>query len=174
MVFATQNPIEQEGTYPLPEAQLDRFMFNLVVDYPQRDVEFEIVKKTTRPQKTELSPILSAEDIVRLQDMVMRVPVEDSIIQYAVDLVRKTRVKDPSAPEDVKRFLSWGAGPRASQYLILASKARAALDGRRTIDKQDVQALAHPILRHRIITNFQADAQRITPDDIISRLIETT
>ena len=174
MVFATQNPIEQEGTYPLPEAQLDRFMFNLVVDYPQRDVEFEIVKKTTRPQKTELSSVLSAEDIVRLQDMVMRVPVEDSIIQYAVDLVRKTRAADPSAPEDVKRFLSWGAGPRASQYLILASKARAALDGRRTIDKQDVQALAHPILRHRIITNFQADAQRITPDDIISRLIETT
>ena len=174
MVFATQNPIEQEGTYPLPEAQLDRFMFNLVVEYPEADVEVDIVRNTTSPQKTTLEQSLTAQDIIRLQDLVMRVPVEDEIIRYAVALVRKTRAKDPTAPEDVRKYLSWGAGPRASQYLILASKARAALDGRRTIDKEDVRALAAPILRHRIITNFQADAQRITRDDIIQRLIETT
>jgi len=172
LVFATQNPIEQEGTYPLPEAQLDRFMFNLNVDYPDAEDEFLIVKNTTTGHKEELSEVLSAEDIVRLQQLVMRVPVEDDVVRFAVQLVRRTRIKGDEAPDFVKQYLSWGAGPRASQYLILASKARALLHGRLSVSKEDVRALAHPILRHRIITNFQADAQRITTDDIIDRLIE--
>ena len=173
MVFATQNPIEQEGTYPLPEAQLDRFMFNLVVDYPTPDIEVEIVRNTTRAHHEVLEQVLAAQDILRLQELVLSVPVEDSVIEYAVGLVRKTRLKDPSAPDYVKQYLAWGAGPRASQYLILASKARALMQGRLTIDREDVRALAHPILRHRVITNFQADAQRITADDIITRLVES-
>ncbi|MEM1349697.1 MAG: MoxR family ATPase [Myxococcota bacterium] len=172
LVFATQNPIEQEGTYPLPEAQLDRFMFNLNVDYPDPEDEFLIVKNTTTGHTEELSEVLSAQDIVRLQGLVMRVPVEDDVVRFAVQLVRRTRIKSEDAPDFVKQYLSWGAGPRASQYLILASKARALLHGRVSVSKEDVRALAPPILRHRIITNFQADAQRITTDDIIARLLE--
>lgn len=171
LVFATQNPIEQEGTYPLPEAQLDRFMFNLNVDYPNLEDELLIVKNTTNGKKASISKVLSAQDILNLQELVLEVPVEDDIIRYAVELVRKTRVDDPSAPDEVRQYLSFGAGPRASQYLILSGKARALLHGRFTVDKEDIQKLAHPILRHRIITNFQADAQKITPDHIIDRLI---
>ena len=174
MVFATQNPIEQEGTYPLPEAQLDRFMFNLMVDYPSPEVEVEIVRSTTRALSGQLEQVLTAQDILRLQELVLRVPVEDSVIEFAVELVRKTRAKDPSSPDYVRQYLSWGAGPRASQSLILASKARALLQGRKTIDREDVRALAPSILRHRVITNFQADAQRISADELIARLVSAS
>ena len=173
LVFATQNPIEQEGTYPLPEAQLDRFMFNLLVDYPDAENEILIAQHTTDTHKEPLEQVLSAQEILALQALVQRVPVEQEVVRYAVELVRATRPNDPSAPDFVKQYLSWGAGPRASQYLILAGKARALLHGQVTVAQADIRALAHPILRHRIITNFQADAQRITRDDIISRLIET-
>jgi MoxR-like ATPase len=173
LVFATQNPIEQEGTYPLPEAQLDRFMFHLKVDYPKVDEEFEIVRNTTGARPQAIQKVLDAAEILRLQRAVLRVPVSDDVIRYAVALARKTRPEDPSAPDYVKQFLSWGAGPRASQYLIMSGKARALMQGRDTVHEEDIRALAHNILRHRILTNFQADAQRVTPDAIISRLIET-
>jgi MoxR-like ATPase len=173
LVFATQNPIEQEGTYPLPEAQLDRFMFNLKVDYPKVDEEFEIVRNTTGMKREPMKRVLNAAEIIALQKAVLRVPVSDDVIRYAVALARKTRPSDPSAPDYVKQYLSWGAGPRASQYLILSGKARALMMGRDTVNEEDIRALAHNILRHRILTNFQADAQRITPDALISRLIET-
>ena len=172
LVFATQNPIEQEGTYPLPEAQLDRFMFNLLVDYPDEADEIMIAQHTTSTHREPLEHVLTAAEILALQNLVLRVPVEDEVVRYAVKLVRQTRPADPSAPDFVKQFLSWGAGPRASQYLILAGKARALMNGEVTVAPEDIRALAHPILRHRIITNFQADAQRITRDDIIDRLIE--
>ena len=172
LVFATQNPIEQEGTYPLPEAQLDRFMFNLMVDYPDEDDEVLIARHTTTRVKEPLEGVLGAEEILALQDLVLRVPIEDEVIRYAVRLARNTRPEDPASPDYVQEYLSWGAGPRASQYLVLASKARALLHGNTTVAQEDIRALAHPILRHRIITNFQADAQRITGDEIIDRLIE--
>ena len=174
MVFATQNPIEQEGTYPLPEAQLDRFMFNLNVSYPGAEDEFLIAKHTTRSEPAELEEVLSAQQIIELQELVLRVPVEDEVIRHAVALVRRTRAADETAPDYVKQYLSWGAGPRASQYLVLSAKARALLMGRASPDQDDVRALAKPILRHRILTNFQADAQRITPDDIIERLVASS
>lgn len=172
LVFATQNPIEQEGTYPLPEAQLDRFMFNLLVDYPSEDDEILIAKHTITTQEEPLEAVLSAQEIMALQKIVLRVPIEDEVVRYAVRLVRATRPDSPDAPDFVKQYLSWGAGPRASQYLIIAAKARALLRGNLTVAQEDIRALAHPILRHRIITNFQADAQRITRDDVISRLTE--
>ena len=172
LVFATQNPVEQEGTYPLPEAHLDRFMFLLNVDYPSLDDEIQIVKNTTVSQREPLKQVLDAQAILRLQELVRRVPAHDDVIRYAVELVRRTRVADPSAPDYIKQFLAWGAGPRASQYLILGGKARALLHGRLVVDEEDIRALAHPILRHRILTNFQADAQKITPDQLISRLLE--
>ena len=172
LVFATQNPIEQEGTYPLPEAQLDRFMFNLLVDYPDEADEMQIARHTTGRAKEPLQAVLNAQQILALQDLVMRVPIEDEVVAYAVRLVRRTRPGGDTAPDYVTQFLSWGAGPRASQYLILAGKARALLRGQLAVAIEDIRALAHPILRHRIITNFQADAQRITVDQIIDRLIE--
>ncbi len=171
LVFATQNPIEQEGTYPLPEAQLDRFMFHLKVDYPGLDDELLIVKNTTSSFKEPLEKVLDAEAILKLQDLVLRVPVSDEVVRYAVELVRKTRPEDATAPDFVKSFLSWGAGPRASQYLILAGKARALLDGRLTVSIEDIKALAPSILRHRLLTNFQAEAQRITSDVIVEKLL---
>lgn len=171
LVFATQNPIEQEGTYPLPEAQLDRFMFHLKVDYPGLDDELLIVKNTTSSFKEPLEKVLDAEAILKLQDLVLRVPVSDEVVRYAVELVRKTRPEDATAPDFVKSFLSWGAGPRASQYLILAGKARALLDGRLTVSIEDIKALAPSILRHRLLTNFQAEAQRITSDIIVEKLL---
>ncbi len=171
-VFATQNPIEQEGTYPLPEAQLDRFMFHLTVDYPDADDEVLIVRKTTSSYKAEIEPVLDAKRILELQNLVLQVPVSDEVVRYAVELVRKTRPDDPSAPDYIKQYIGWGAGPRASQYLVLGGKARAILDGRLTVSNEDVRALAPPILRHRILANFQAEAQGLTTDDIIARLLD--
>lgn len=171
LVFATQNPIEQEGTYPLPEAQLDRFMLHLKVDYPTADEEVMIVEHTTAGRVSELKSVLDAAAILKLQDLVLQVPVSQEVVQHAVKLVRKTRPEDITAPDFIKEFVGFGAGPRASQYLILAGKARALLNGRLTVSTEDIHALAHPILRHRILTNFQAEAQNITSDDLIARLL---
>jgi len=172
LVFATQNPIEQEGTYPLPEAQLDRFMFHLKVDYPSADEEMLIVENTTSGHTEDVHAVLDASAILKLQGIVNRVPVSREVMRVAVDLVRKTRPEDESAPDFVREYVSFGAGPRASQYLVLAGKARALLDGRLTVSSEDIHALAHPILRHRILTNFQAEAQKIDSDQIIDRLLK--
>jgi MoxR-like ATPase len=172
LVFATQNPIEQEGTYPLPEAQLDRFMFHLKVDYPDADDEVLIVRKTTSNYKPELESVLDAQKILELQDLVLKVPVSDEVVRYAVDLVRRTRPAESIAPDFVKEYVGWGAGPRASQYLVLGGKARAILDGRLTVSNEDIDALAPSILRHRLLTNFQAEAQGLTTDDIVERLLK--
>jgi MoxR-like ATPase len=171
-VFATQNPIEQEGTYPLPEAQLDRFMFQLNVDYPEADDEVLIVKKTTSDFSAEIEAVMTAERILELQSLVRRVPISEEVVRFAVDLVRKTRPDGTEAPEYVQEFIGWGAGPRASQYLVIGGKARAILDGRLTVSTEDIKALAQPILRHRLLTNFQAEAQGLTTDDIVRRLVE--
>ncbi len=172
-VLATQNPIEQEGTYPLPEAQLDRFMFNTVVRYPSADEELQILKQTTGSRQTELKPALTGEQILALQDVVRRVPVADHVFEYARDLVRATRPDEADASPFVKKYLSWGAGPRAGQFLILGAKARAILEGRFHASTEDVRSIAGPVLRHRLLTTFQADSDRITPDDVIQNLIET-
>ncbi|MDM7926384.1 MAG: MoxR family ATPase [bacterium] len=170
-VLATQNPIEQEGTYPLPEAQLDRFMFNLWIDYPSAGEEAEIVRSTTGGLEPALKPVLDGKKIQELQDLVRRVPVSDAVVQYAVDLVRRTRPGSDRSPKYVKDWVSWGAGPRASQYLVLGAKARAALDGRATPDRDDVSAVARQVLRHRVVTNFNAEADGITSLEIIQRLL---
>jgi MoxR-like ATPase len=171
-VLATQNPIEQEGTYPLPEAQLDRFMFMIFVDYPSENEEFEIVRKTTARFEAKLSKILSGDDIIRLQAIVREVPVADHVIRYAMRLARWSRPSNPQAPQFVKDWVSWGAGPRASQYLVLGAKARAVLDGRYFASCDDVRTVAHPVLRHRIITNFNAEAEGMKPDNLVDKLIE--
>jgi MoxR-like ATPase len=171
-VLATQNPIEQEGTYPLPEAQLDRFMFNIMVDYPTEDEEFEIARMTTGAEVRSLEHVLTSEDIMHLQEIVRRVPVAEHVIRYAMKLVRATRVTTDEAPQWVKEQLSWGAGPRAVQYLILGGKARAILHGRYYVSNEDIETVALPVLRHRIITNFNAEAEGIRPDDVIKRLID--
>ena len=171
-VLATQNPIEQEGTYPLPEAQLDRFMFKVLVDYPTEDEEFQIVKMTTAPQEAAQERTLNAREVMHLQDIVRRVPCADHVIHYATRLTRATRVDHGEIPKFVQDFVSWGAGPRASQNLILAGKARAILRGRYHVSIDDVRAVAKPVLRHRILTNFNAEADRVRSDDIIDRLIE--
>ncbi len=172
-VLATQNPIEQEGTYPLPEAQLDRFMFKIFVDYPSEEEEMEVMRKTTAPQKHELSEVLNAEQIIELQQIVRRVPVSEHVLAYATSLVRATRVRYPDqVPEFIRNSLSWGAGPRAAQNLILGGKARAILNGRFFVATEDVQAVAHPVLRHRLITNFGADAEGITTDTVVDKLLE--
>lgn len=171
-VLATQNPIEQEGTYPLPEAQLDRFMFNLWVDYPSEAEEEQIVRSTTSAYKADLQMILNADQIGHLQDLVRRVPVADNVISYAVQLVRKTRPGYADAPPFVKDWITWGAGPRASQYLILGAKTRAVLDGRPTPDIADVKAMAKPVLRHRLVTNFNAEAEGVNALHIIERLLQ--
>jgi MoxR-like ATPase len=177
-VLATQNPIEQEGTYPLPEAQLDRFMFMVKVDYPSEAEELAIVKQTTTDVKTTVTPQLSAEDLLAMADLVRRVPIADHLAQYAIRIVRQTRVgrgeSGPSKNDMVDRYLSWGAGPRASQFLVLAAKARAALQGRHCVEMADLRAVAHPVLRHRIVTNFNAEADGVTPDHVIGRLLEST
>ncbi len=173
-VLATQNPIEQEGTYPLPEAQLDRFMFNVQVDYPSEDEEVEIMKRTTVAQTVEVNPVLSGEEILRLQDIVRKVPVADEVIRYVLRLTRATRVTKDEAPDYLKNWLAWGAGPRASQFLILGGKARSVLHGRKYVSAEDVRAVAHPVLRHRILTNFSAEAEGVSSDGIISRLIDET
>jgi MoxR-like ATPase len=171
-VLATQNPIEQEGTYPLPEAQLDRFMFNLWLDYPTPEQERLIVRNTTSPQDAVLSKVLSAEDIIAYQDLVRRVPVADHVISAAVDLVTRTR-PDEKSPQFIRDWVRWGAGPRASQYLILGAKTRAILAGRPMPDVEDVRAVARPVLRHRLVTNFSAEAEGVTTLNIIDRLLES-
>ena len=170
-VLATQNPIEQEGTYPLPEAQLDRFMFNIFVDYPKEEEEFEIVRKTTARFDMRLEKMLTGADILKLQAIVRDVPVADHVIRYAMRLARWSRPTNPEAPAFVKDWVSWGAGPRASQYLILGGKARAILDGRYYVSCDDVRTVAHPVLRHRIITNFNAEAEGVKPDNLVDKLI---
>jgi len=172
-VLATQNPIEQEGTYPLPEAQLDRFMFNIYVDYPKADEEKEIVKSTTAVLSYNLQKILSAEDIIGFQNLVRRVPVSDHLIEYAVNLVRATRPDESNAPDYIKNWVNWGAGPRASQYLILAAKTKSILEGRPTPGPEDIKFAAYPVLRHRIVTSFNAEADGVDTMEIIKRILET-
>ena len=169
-VLATQNPIEQEGTYPLPEAQLDRFMFNILIDYPTREDEVAIVQATTAGSDTNLNKVISRDEILEFQGLVRRVPVAENVIEYAVDLVSSTRPGEGS-PDFINEWIDWGAGPRASQYLILGAKTRAILDGRPTADIDDVKALALPILRHRVLPNFNAEAEGVTVDDIILKLL---
>ena len=171
-VLATQNPIEQEGTYPLPEAQLDRFMFEVLVDYPDEDEEFEIVRQTTTDLKPTVNEVLSYKEITYLQAIVRKVPVADHVIRYAMQFSRLTRREKGEVPDFISEFVSWGAGPRASQYLILGAKARSMLHGRAYVSTEDVRAVAGPVLRHRIITNFNAEAEGVTPDDIVRRLIK--
>ncbi len=172
-VLATQNPIEQEGTYPLPEAQLDRFMFNTYVDYPGEDEEFDIVRRATADVVAEVTPTLSGEQILRLQRIVRRLPVADHVIRYALKLVRLTRPEKGEVPGFIREYISWGAGPRASLYLVLGAKARAVLHGRYYAGCDDIRAVAPPVMRHRIVTNFNAEAEGLKPDDIIARLIDT-
>jgi len=171
-VLATQNPIEQEGTYPLPEAQLDRFMFNIYVDYPSGKEEEEIVKNTTVTPDYKLDKILAGNDIIDFQKLVRRVPVSDHLIAYAVEIARATRPNRENAPDFIRNWVSWGAGPRASQYMILAAKTRAILDGRPTPGPEDVRFAALPVLRHRIVTSFNAEAEGIDTQAIIGRLLE--
>ena len=169
-VLATQNPIEQEGTYPLPEAQLDRFMFNLMLDYPSYEEEIDIVKSTTVGKEIEVKAVLSPEEIIYFQQLVRRVPVPDNVYEYAVNLVAKTRPNTAKAHDWANRYLSWGAGPRASQYLIIGAKANALLAGKYSPDIEDVQRVAVPILRHRIIRNYTAEAEGIGIEQIIDQL----
>jgi len=171
-VLATQNPIEQEGTYPLPEAQLDRFMFNIFVDYPDEEEEFEIVRRTTTDTVGKITATLSGEEIMALQHIVRRVPVADHVLRYALQFTRLTRREKGEVPDFIQEFVSWGAGPRASQYLVLGAKARAVLHGRFYATCEDVRKVAAPVLRHRILTNFNAEAEGVRPDDIVRRLIE--
>ncbi|MGE5192105.1 MAG: AAA family ATPase, partial [Deltaproteobacteria bacterium] len=171
-VLATQNPIEQEGTYPLPEAQLDRFMFNVYVDYPNEDEEFAIVRQTTAESLPSVVPTLSHAEVIALQSFVRKVPVADHVIRYAMQFARLTRGSNGAVPEFIRNYVSWGAGPRASQYLILGAKARAVLHGRPYVSTEDVLAVARPVLRHRIITNFNAEAEGIKSDDIVKRLAD--
>jgi MoxR-like ATPase len=173
-VLATQYPIEQEGTYPLPEAQLDRFMLSILVDYPSEEEELAIVKQTTAEERPAARPVLSAEEIVSLARLVRRVPVADHVVRYALQLARRTRRGHGDVPDFVSEFVQWGAGPRASQCMVLAAKARAALSGRHCAEIEDVQAVARPVLRHRIVTNFNAEAEAITTDEIVRRLIDGT
>ena len=172
LVLATQNPIEQEGTYPLPEAQLDRFMFHIRVDYPSYDEEIEVVRRTTTHSVPEVKHTLSGEDIIRLQDLVYRIPVPDHVYQYAVKLVRMTRKNDPDVPQYIRDWVAWGAGPRASQYLVLGAKARSILQGRGYASVEDVKAVAGPVLRHRILLNFNAEAEGVSSDDVVQKLLQ--
>jgi len=173
-VLATQNPIEQEGTYPLPEAQQDRFMFKVFVDYPNFNEEFEIARRTTSTMEDNIVPVLSGEEILELQRIVREVPVTDHVIRYALSLVRQTRIGYPGTPEFIEDQVNWGAGPRAVQFMILGSKARALLHGRTHVSTDDVQALARPVLRHRLVINFAAESDGVTQDDIVERLIAIT
>jgi len=171
-VLATQNPIEQEGTYPLPEAQLDRFMFNIYVNYPSDQEENIIVKTTTSAYSQQLSQVMQAEKIVELQSLVRRVPVSDHVIGYAVRLARKTRPVEDEVPDFIKNWVSWGAGPRASQYMILGAKTKSVLDGRYSPSCEDIRTVAKPVLRHRIVTSFTAEADGVNTDQIVDRLLE--
>jgi MoxR-like ATPase len=173
-VLATQNPIEQEGTYPLPEAQQDRFMFKVFVRYPNFEEELEVARRTTTTPSDSIEAVLAAEEILELQRIVRQVPAADHVIRYALALVRQTRVREPGVPDFVEEQLRWGAGPRAVQFLILGSKARALLQGRTHVTCEDVQALAKPVLRHRLVLSFTAESEGITPDDLIERIIAVT
>lgn len=169
-VLATQNPIEQEGTYPLPEAQLDRFMFNIVVEYPTYEEEVQVVKNTTSDLKVEVNKVLTVHEILEFQQLVRKVPVADNVLNYAVELASKTRPNTAKATDVVNNYLSWGAGPRASQFLVLGAKCHAVLNGKFSPDIEDVRAVATPILRHRIVRNYKAEAEGITIEDILSKL----
>ena len=171
-VLATQNPIEQEGTYPLPEAQLDRFMFNLILDYPSTKEEIDVVKRTTTDKTTTALEVMNADEILFFQQLVRKIPVADNVLEYAVNLVSKTRPDTPAAHEWANKFLNWGAGPRASQYLIVGAKTHAAIHGKYSPDIEDVKAVALPIMRHRIVRNYKAEAEGISLDDIINKLME--
>jgi len=171
-VLATQNPIEQEGTYPLPEAQLDRFMFNINVGYPTEEEEFQIVRLTTMGREVQLQQVLDGEEVIQLQDIVRKVPVADHVIRYALQFSRLTRRTEGGCPDFVNDFVGWGAGPRASQYLILAGKARALLKGRYHVSTEDIRQVALPVLRHRIVTNFNAEAEGIRSDTIVKKLTD--
>ena len=170
-VLATQNPIEQEGTYPLPEAQLDRFMLNIKLDYPSFDEEIDIVKSTTAGQTADIDVVLSADEIMDFQNVIRKIPVPDNVLRHAVSVVAKTRVGTDSASTFARKYLSWGAGPRASQYLIVGAKAHAALNGKYSPDIEDVGAVTHQVLRHRIVKNYYAEAENITTDMIINEIV---
>jgi MoxR-like ATPase len=172
-VMATQNPIEQEGTYPLPEAQLDRFMLSINIGYPSRDEERQIVKATTQTGQHEVQPVLRGRDLLWIQQLVRHVPASEHMVDYAVDLVRATRPKEPQAQPFIKKWLAWGAGPRAAQYIVVAAKARAVLHGRLAVATEDVRAMARPVLRHRIFTNFNADAEGVDTEQILTKLLQT-
>jgi MoxR-like ATPase len=171
-VLATQNPIEQEGTYPLPEAQLDRFMFNVFLDYPKYEEEIRVVKNTTSDQKTVLNKMLTVEEILYFQSLVRRVPVTDNVLEFAVKLARKSRPESPEAPEQIKNYISWGAGPRASQFLVIGAKCNAILNGKYAPDMEDVRSVAPAILRHRMVRNYKSEAEGISIDSIIANLLK--
>ncbi len=170
-VLATQNPIEQEGTYPLPEAQLDRFMFNIPLDYPSYEEELQVVKATTAVQNISLNNIVTAEEILYFQNLIRKIPITDNVLEYAVGLVGKTRPGGPRATAEVNNYISWGAGPRASQYLVLGAKCHAAINGKYSPDISDIQAISNYVLRHRIVRNYKAEAEGITEEDIIKGLL---
>jgi MoxR-like ATPase len=173
-VLATQNPIEQEGTYPLPEAQQDRFMFKVFVKYPTFKEEFEIARRTTGVQVDEITPVLNGDQIIEIQNLVRKVPVTDHVIHYCLALVRQTRVGEPGVPKFIRDWLSWGAGPRAVQNLVLGGKARALLYGRSHVTTEDIKAMAYPVLRHRILTNFTAASEGINTDTVVKKILEST
>lgn len=170
-VLATQNPIEQEGTYPLPEAQLDRFMFNIPLDYPSYEQEVAVVKGTTSNENVKLDTILTGDQILFFQKLIRKIPIADNVLEYAVTLATKTRPNTPMATPEVNQYISWGAGPRASQYLVLGAKAHAAISGKYSPDIEDVKAVANYVLRHRVVRNYKAEAEGITEEDIIERLM---
>ena len=170
-VLATQNPIEQEGTYPLPEAQLDRFMFNILIDYPSKDEEIKIVKTLTTKERATLDKVISKDELQSYQELIKHVPVADNVIEYAVQLVSMTRPSDESSPQITRDWLDWGAGPRASTFLIMAAQAKCLLTGKSTPDIDDIKDIAKPVLRHRIITNFTAEADGISKEDVLDQLI---
>jgi len=171
-VFATQNPIELEGTYPLPEAQLDRFMFDIIIDYLPEDEELEVVRSTTAPQQLEFRPVVTGKDMVAFQKLVRRVPVSEAVMRYAVSLARISRPGQADAPDFVKKWVEYGASVRAAQYLVLGGKARALMQGRYHVSFEDIRGLAHPVFRHRILTNFHADSERVSSGQIIDKLLE--
>jgi MoxR-like ATPase len=173
-VFATQNPIELEGTYPLPEAQLDRFMFQIIIDHPPEDEELEVVRSTTAVMDPKFEHVVTGPDLIAFQKLVRTVPVSDPVLKYALALVRASRPsRDGNSPDFIKKWVAYGASVRAAQYLTLGGKARALMQGRYHVTFEDVRALAHPVMRHRILTNFHAESERVTPDDIIDKLLDT-
>jgi len=173
-VLATQNPIEQEGTYPLPEAQQDRFMFKVFVKYPNFEEEFEVARRTTTTMVDTIEPVMTAEEILDLQRIVREVPISDHVIRYVLSLVRQTRVREPGVPEFIDDQVTWGAGPRAVQFLILGAKARALLEGRTHVTCEDIQALAKPVLRHRLVLSFTAESEGVTPDAVVEQILSVT